>query len=360
MDYRFTAKEEAWWQEVEDFIKAELPDGWVDECLTWPGGYGILPMFEEEYISFCQQFWKKLGKKGWLSMSWPKWNTEKRTHIEQAIFSYIMSYYRAPAGNVATGIGGATIDLFGSDELRNEWLPKIASGDISFWLAYSEPNSGSDLASLQTKAVEDGDDIIINGSKIWSSGAHVSDCAWMVVRTDSNVEKKYQGITFIIVPNDLPGITIRPIVNICDIHSFNEQYKDQMEKGETIEDQIESIAGRVMSIRRSGKKLFFIDIQSNGSNVQVLGNLMFYSNQDNFKPHFEQIQRGDIIGAVGLPHRSKAGELSLLPKLVKVLAPCLRVIPSVRNDLTDKEIRYRQRYLDLICNHRAFVISMWS
>lgn len=135
-----------------------------------------------------------------------------------------------------------------------------------------------------------------------------------------------------------------------DIHSFNEQYKDQMEKGETIEDQIESIAGRVMSIRRSGKKLFFIDIQSNGSNVQVLGNLMFYSNQDNFKPHFEQIQRGDIIGAVGLPHRSKAGELSLLPKLVKVLAPCLRVIPSVRNDLTDKEIRYRQRYLDLICN----------
>ncbi|MDY6935515.1 MAG: acyl-CoA dehydrogenase family protein [Spirochaetota bacterium] len=228
MDYRFTAKEEAWWQEVEDFIKAELPDGWVDECLTWPGGYGILPMFEEEYISFCQQFWKKLGKKGWLSMSWPKWNTEKRTHIEQAIFSYIMSYYRAPAGNVATGIGGATIDLFGSDELRNEWLPKIASGDISFWLAYSEPNSGSDLASLQTKAVEDGDDIIINGSKIWSSGAHVSDCAWMVVRTDSNVEKKYQGITFIIVPNDLPGITIRPIVNICDIHSFNEVFFDNV------------------------------------------------------------------------------------------------------------------------------------
>jgi lysyl-tRNA synthetase class 2 len=128
-----------------------------------------------------------------------------------------------------------------------------------------------------------------------------------------------------------------------------------MEKGETMEDTMESIAGRVMSIRRAGKKLFFIDIQSNGRNVQVLGNMMHYKEND-FKKDFELIQRGDIIGVVGHPHRSKAGELSILPVFVQVLTPCLKLIPAVRNDYTDKELRYRNRHLDLICNPKQMDI----
>jgi len=223
MDFRFNEREIAFRKEVEDFMKEELPEGWTEKSLYWPAGYGTLSIFEEKYDALCRQFWHKLGEKGWLSIGWPD-SPYKRTHVEQAIFNDVASYYRAPAGNVATGIGASTISLFGSEGMKKEWLPKISRGELSFWLAYSEPNAGSDLASLNTNAVEDGDYLVINGSKVWSSGAHISDCAWMVVRTDPKAQKKYQGITFVIVPNDTPGITIRPIINICGFHSFNEVF----------------------------------------------------------------------------------------------------------------------------------------
>ncbi len=229
MDFQFNDQEKAWWDEVEKFATKELPKGWVDNSFYWPAGYGNIQAFEDDCVEECRKFWRKLGKKGWLSIGWSGWPGEKHTFIEQAILGYVMSYYRAPNGNIATGIGGATICRFGSEEMKKEWLPKIASGDMTFWLAYSEPNSGSDLASLQTNAVEDGDDLIINGSKIWSSGAHNSDYAWMVVKTDSNASKKYLGITLLIVPNDIPGITIRPIINICGNHSFNEVFFDDVQ-----------------------------------------------------------------------------------------------------------------------------------
>ena len=228
MDFRFTDKELAWRDEVEEFIKRELPPRWAEDSLSWPGGYGIISIFEEHLKDACRDLWRKLGKKGWLSMGWPGWPGEKYTHTKRAIYGDIMSYYGAPAGNIATGIGAGTIIMFGSEQMKKEWLPKIADGELSFWLAYSEPNAGSDLASLQTSAVEDGDDLVINGSKIWGSGAHVSDCAWMVVRTDPRATKKYQGITMLIVPNDAPGIEIRPLINICGIHSFNEVFFDNV------------------------------------------------------------------------------------------------------------------------------------
>jgi len=228
MDFTLSKREQDFRDEVDLFLKEELPPNWAEENLTWPGGYGILPIFEAEYDTFCRQFWRKLGEKGWLSLGWTGWPGEEHTQIELAIFMDLTSYYRAPAGNVATGIGGATIALFGSEEMKKEWLPRIARGEVSFWLGYSEPNAGSDLVSLQTSAVEDGDDFIINGNKIWSSGAHISDYAWMVARTDPNAPKKYLGISFFIVPNDTPGITIHPLVNICGIHSFNEVYFDNV------------------------------------------------------------------------------------------------------------------------------------
>jgi len=225
MDFGLSKQEQGFRDEVELFLKEELPPNWAEESLHWPAGYGTLPVFEAEYDAFCRQFWRKLGKRGWLGIGWPG---DKHTHIEQAIFNDLTSYYRAPAGNVATLIGAPTILLFGSEEMKKEWIPGIARGEVSFWLAYSEPNAGSDLASLQTSAVEDGDNLIINGNKIWSSGAHISDCAWMVVRTDPKALSRYQGISLIIVPNDMPGITIHPLMNICGIHSFNEVYFDNV------------------------------------------------------------------------------------------------------------------------------------
>ncbi len=228
MDYRFTEEDEAWRQEAEEYFEKELPPRWAEESLSWPGGYGIIPLFEEKYIGECRRLWRKLGEKGWLSMGWPNWPGRRFTNVQRAIYGDIMSYNRAVAFNIATGIGAGTIMMFGSEEMKAEWLPKIASGEVCFWLAYSEPNAGSDLAALQTSAVEDGDYLVINGSKIWSSGAHVSDCAWMVVRSDPRATSKYQGVTLLIVPNDLPGITIRPLENICGIHSFNEVFFDNV------------------------------------------------------------------------------------------------------------------------------------
>ena len=227
MDFRFSEQEQAFQREVEDFIKRELPADWTERSIYWPGGYGTLAELEEP-DPVVEQFTRKLAEKGWLTISWPKeYGGAGRSHIEQAIFHERMSYYRVRGGEVATLIGGPTILHFGSDEMKKEWLPRIASGEVRFWLAYSEPNAGSDLASIQTRAVEDGDDLIINGQKIWSTAAHASHYAWMIVRTDPNAPP-HKGITLLIVDNKSPGVTIRPLINICGFHSFNEVFFDNV------------------------------------------------------------------------------------------------------------------------------------
>lgn len=134
-----------------------------------------------------------------------------------------------------------------------------------------------------------------------------------------------------------------------NVPEFISKYEAQMENGDTTE-TIESISGRVISIRSAGKKLFFIDIQNQNSSLQILGNKGHYHDPDTFRQNFTKIARGDIIGITGNPHRSNRGELSLLSRTITILAPCMRVIPSTKNELTDKEIRFRHRYLDLICN----------
>lgn len=227
MDFRFSPQEEAFRQEVDDFIKKELPSNWVEESLYWPGGYGTIPDFEG-LSPAGERFRLRLAEKGWLAISLPKeYGGSGRSHIEQAIFHERLSYQRAPGPGVATLISAPTILQFGSDEAKREWLPRIARGDIRFWLAYSEPNAGSDMAAIQTRAVEDGEDLVIDGQKTWSSGAHVSDYAWMLVRTDP-ARPAHKGISLIIVDNKSEGITIRPLINICGFHSFNEVFFDRV------------------------------------------------------------------------------------------------------------------------------------
>ena len=227
MDFRFSEQEEAFRGEVDDFIKKELPEHWTEECLYWPGGYGTIPDFEG-LSPAAEKFRRKLADRGWLALTWPKeYGGGERSQIEQAIFQERISYYRAPGPGVATLIAGPTILQFGSEETKREWLPRIARAEIRFWLAYSEPNAGSDLAAIQTSADEDGDDLIINGQKTWSSGAHVSDYAWMLARTDPSAPA-HKGISLIIVDNRSPGISIRPLINICGLHSFNDVFFDNV------------------------------------------------------------------------------------------------------------------------------------
>ena len=227
MDFEFTKEELEFREEMEEFVKSQIPPDWNDRAIYWPGGYGTMPEMEEEYQDFSKAFIRKLGSKGWLSLAWPKEYGGQGSMMKQVIAGDVLSYYRVPSGGVAVSIAGPTIVLAGTDEMKKEWLPRIASGEAGFWLGYSEPNAGSDLASLRTSAVEDGDHLVINGQKIWSSGAHVTENAWLMAKTDPDAPK-HKGMTLMIVPNDTPGMTINPIINICGIHSFNEVFFDDV------------------------------------------------------------------------------------------------------------------------------------
>ena len=227
MDFAFTAEQEEFRQELDDFIRELLPPDWDEMAIYWPAGYGTIPIAEAEFRDFMNELNRKLGEKGWLIAGWPKEYGGMSSMTMQAIVDEVTSYYRAPAGGIATMIAGPTLIAVGSEEMKKEWLPKIASGEAAFWLGYSEPNAGSDLGAIKTTAIADGDDFVVNGQKTWSSAAHVSDHAWLLARTDLEASK-HKGATLFLVDNNSPGITIRPIENICGIHSFNEVFFDNV------------------------------------------------------------------------------------------------------------------------------------
>ena len=227
MDFAFTQEELDFRWKVEEFVKRELPPEWDEQVVFWPGAYGTIPIFEPEFQEFSKEFTRKLGEKGWNRLAWPKEYGGEGSVMKASIAGDVLSYHRAPAGGVATSIAAPTLLMVGSEDLKKEFLPKIASGEAGFWLAYSEPNAGSDLASLLTTAVADGDDFIINGQKTWGSGAHVTEYAWALVKTDPDA-RPHKSATLIIIPNDTPGVTIRPIINICGNHSFNEVFFDDV------------------------------------------------------------------------------------------------------------------------------------
>jgi 3-oxocholest-4-en-26-oyl-CoA dehydrogenase alpha subunit len=227
VEFGFTREQLAFRREAESFVRNELPPDWDDRVVYWPGGYGTIPQVEAEFQEITRAFAQKIDEKGWSRLAWPKEYGGEGSAMKSAILADVLSYYRVPAGGVATSICAPTILLMGSDDVKEEFLPRIANGTAGFWLGYSEPNAGSDLASLKTSAVQDGDDFIVNGQKIWSTGAHVTQYAWALVKTDRNAPP-HKGATLMIIPNDTPGVTIKPIINICGNHSFNEVFFDQV------------------------------------------------------------------------------------------------------------------------------------
>jgi alkylation response protein AidB-like acyl-CoA dehydrogenase len=223
MNFDFTKEELAFREEVEDFVKKELPPGWDEEVIAWPGSYGTAEMD----VAIAGKFLRKLGSQGWLSLCWPEEYGGQNSMMKQAIVNDVLTYYRAPMGGVAVVISGPTILQIASDEMKKEWLPKIAAGEAGFWLGYSEPNAGSDLAALKTYAADDGDHFIVNGQKIWSSGAHVTQYSWLMAKTDRDAPR-HKSATLMIIDNNTPGVTIKPLINICGMHSFNEVFFDDV------------------------------------------------------------------------------------------------------------------------------------
>jgi alkylation response protein AidB-like acyl-CoA dehydrogenase len=153
-------------------------------------------------------FWRKLGSDGYFGMGWPaEYGGGGKSPLFLHAFNYEMNYRRLPIPLVTLNTVAPTLMRIGSEEQKAAYLPRILTGEIEFAIGYTEPEAGTDLASLQTSAVRDGDEYVVNGQKVFTSGAHHSDYVWLAVRTDADAPK-HRGISILIVPLDSEGIEI--------------------------------------------------------------------------------------------------------------------------------------------------------
>ena len=211
MDFKFSEEEIAFRNELSEWLKTELAER--------PSNENNDP---DQDWAFGLQMRKKLADKGWLTMAWPEeYGGQGVSHMMQVVFAEEMSYHRAPGRDVfGTRMMAPTLMIHGTDEQKQQFLPPVSKGEVQWCQGYSEPESGSDLASLQTRAVEDGDDFIINGTKIWTSSAHRADHIMVLTRTDPDAPK-HRGISFLLCDMNTPGLTVNPIINMAGDHSFN-------------------------------------------------------------------------------------------------------------------------------------------
>ncbi|MCC6382110.1 MAG: acyl-CoA dehydrogenase family protein [Dehalococcoidia bacterium] len=217
MDFTFPAATRQWRNDLREFLRTELP----------PGFSGSDDFFDDiEQVPFAKEFMRKLGARRWLAPAWPEqYGGMGKTMLEQMILNEELAWHRAPSGGrlFTLGITGPTMLIHATEEQKARWLPSMASGDDWYCQGFSEPGAGSDLASMQTRAVRDGDDYLITGQKIWSSNAHVADKMMLLARTDPDAPK-HKGISAFVVDMDTPGITVGAIDNIAYRHDFNEVF----------------------------------------------------------------------------------------------------------------------------------------
>ena len=219
MHFTFTPDESAFQRDLRSFLKAELPPDWK----------GADEDGRTDDVELERHIRRGLIDRNWLTMAWPRqYGGQDASNVKSAIFAEEMAYHEAPGkDNWGIGMLAPAIMQHGTPEQKRKYLPPISRGETTWCQGFSEPESGSDLASLQTRAVRDGDDYLITGQKIWSSEAHRSDWMFLLARTDPNAPK-HRGITFFLVDLKTPGITIRPIINMVGDHHFNEEHFDDV------------------------------------------------------------------------------------------------------------------------------------
>ena len=212
MDFALTAEEIAFQKELAGFLENEMPEGWDD---PQPDIYAV---GRQE-----MEMRRKFGDKGWRTMAWPKeYGGQAATPVMQLIFKEMVSHRGAQkVEDQGIDFIGPTIIIHGTEEQKKEHLTRISKGDAFWCQGFSEPEAGSDLAGLQTRAVEDGDDYVINGRKIWTSFAHLANWMHILTRTDPDAPK-HRGITYFLLDMATPGISIRPLITMAGQHHFNE------------------------------------------------------------------------------------------------------------------------------------------
>ena len=220
MDLNYSAEDRAFRDEVRMWIRTNLPDDLRDKVINYHH------LGREDYLG-----WHKiLAKKGWVAPHWPEeWGGTKWTVVQR----YILEEECAAAGcpmllPTGTAMCGPVLLRFGTEQQKKRFLPGIYNGDVAWSQGYSEPGAGSDLASLQTSAVRDGDHYIVNGQKMWTTWAHFADWVFCLVRTDPHAPKKQQGISFLLIDMKTPGIAVRPLLLMSETHEVNEVFFDDV------------------------------------------------------------------------------------------------------------------------------------
>ena len=217
MKLGFSAQEELFRAECADWLQAQMAGPFKDIK-------GITTLTEK--AERRKEWEQHLGENGWSCIGWPKeWGGRDATLAEQVIFAeeYARAGVPGRVNHIGIELAGPTLLTFGTEEQKARFLPGIAAGKTIFCQGFSEPNAGSDLASVRTKGRLEGDEWVVNGQKIWTSLAHISDWIFVVTRTEEG-SKGPKGLTFLMMPIDQPGIDIRGIKQINGDAEFNETF----------------------------------------------------------------------------------------------------------------------------------------
>jgi alkylation response protein AidB-like acyl-CoA dehydrogenase len=217
MDLTYPPEADSFRKEIRAWLEENLPQGWFD-----PG----FSMTTEERQEFNETWTAKLFAGGWICAGWPvEYGGKGLTLMDQVVLNEEFAKANAPmrADFFGDTLVGPTILQWGTDEQRKEFIPGILNGSITWCQGFSEPNSGSDLASLKTSATLDGDEWIINGQKVWTTQAQHADYVFLLTRTDPHVEQ-HAGISYLLVPMHQEGVDVRPITQVDGSSEFNEVF----------------------------------------------------------------------------------------------------------------------------------------
>ncbi|MSP22317.1 MAG: hypothetical protein EXR66_04775 [Dehalococcoidia bacterium] len=228
MDWADSPDQATFRSDVRQFIKDRLPSRYRDMKDTGSENVGWQAdrkSSNPEAVKAATDWAGALSERGWIAPHWPKeYGGAGLSTIEQFIYNQEMAEAQAPGvGGMGVSLLGPTLIVHGNDEQKTTHLPRILSGEVAWAQGYSEPGAGSDLASLQTRAVRDGDEYVINGQKIWTSGAQYADWLFALVRTDPEAPK-HRGISFIMMDRTTPGLTVRPLTDMGWAQPFNETF----------------------------------------------------------------------------------------------------------------------------------------
>jgi alkylation response protein AidB-like acyl-CoA dehydrogenase len=219
MDFNFSEQDEAFRKELRTWLEKNAPERGL-EALD-----GFIEEDEQDWPK--RVAWhKKLHSGGWVGISWPKeYGGRGATVMQTIVYNQELKRVHAPAPYIGSGTSlvGPTLMHWGTEEQKKRFLPKILSADEIWCQGYSEPNAGSDLASLSTRAVEEGDDFVVNGQKVWTSSAQHADWIFLLARTDPDAPK-HKGISYLLIDMHSPGITVRPLVQMTGARGFNEVF----------------------------------------------------------------------------------------------------------------------------------------